>query len=1624
MSTIKGGVDSAVVLGLGLLKEAISQSESPEALEILHKNLATQALDLWGARSTDAFDNPRAAAIVEGLFGPDGVGQEKAEKYLEVVARLLNTTPARLAKTVQARTSGAAQLVKEAFIAAAGVNVEPPRKVLTAEEVGQLRALPEKLAAMGLKDTAAHATEFARLFAELSGPTASAVYGGHSAPELLQSHGQHMLRYFRRPMRVALLPPDGPVDAKAVARFRTFIGETFRGLDSVGLLPDMSVLGDAAADGLSGAFYDAAKNHPDLDRSGLTHGEGWRIPPAEVDTLTLFGEGRKDPVPLFDDIATAGTMFAVAPGAEDIERIKQHCQVRGGHAIVLTRGGKVPPELEKVTGVHVLNVNGKPRAMAAEAAHWIRIHERDKKELRPSSISQLLAVSDAPTKIRDVRVWAAAESTKYRLLRLGDQVFAALANKHPDASAGDLNRWTLDFINKLVKHTHGIDNFKDNRAWQTAARAAVAESLPEVAALGSELSVSILFASWYGLRLFEAAPSYFDENTAKLAVPEWTKTLTKDTKHTFDIFAYAKVRLDPVTTRFLQAKDSTPEVFLGSREEMQLYYRANGYEFDCTTHEVNGTEFHYFRSTREGQNPIVVIHGVDSEARLEQVAALMKVNGADPGRCIVRGTMARVRETNKSMLEHKVMDVVTNGGKEPVKSIAGVVVGNRNGSIAAVAQMAGVSPADLKVKDHEAGPFKFRSIEVTPVGSTESQLVLAFAPAYGQLTYDLGHSLALMFPDRVPQFLGNGAGGALSSESKLNEVHQVLETIFEDRRISFDAKAGALSSKFYRPIDVPKELALPAVNIFCSTPLAQTEEIWLPWARKTTLAAGRPRQDVDQEEAALHAALYDASLALNGLNPDGTPLIEGVVLPERVIHHQPTLIQTQVIGGAGDLASSTVTALYEAAAARNAEHFYRTMGIGAVATKSGTAEIKDAKAGALKVAEAAPRKFEAGAISSLEVLNGMKGEIADYNPWEIQLRGERNLLVVRAERFGPEEERALREILSRQNPSDCYVIVDATDRFGREIRETAKSEDGPSSPKVRMVRQLCTDFGFTTVVAATQAERAAIDGSFDQLLNYDDTAAKIAGYERLLAHGNAWEDPNYAIPNLLVLGGERPEAHRAGSPPFGLSEASLSTFVRRLDDVYEAMFQEIYGPAGAEARASMNPGFRARYLLFGPEGAKRSEKELRALPPEQKEALRTQRLEETAERLAPLLASEGLKLSAKQIQEVHAYLAERAKHDGYHYTGGMSPDDVTAMAESMGQRARRAFEGGVQIYGDGLTHGTPGLVPAIKARYLQNLENKVIERLPARTGEKPLDEPQFYTVQELERFFKVAGTQDTFRRPLWLQGASRTSWPDLSPQAQHALHLLAEILPHVMEGQKDVWGPVTGGTEWGWEKLLHAAFARHGWHILSTLPQNTILRPEEWELADRVHHFVFIGQDWVGPARETADKIVRPYEGMGIMAGGGTGIAAAQGMVQVTLGTRLRAITGTSASEAGLRKYLRTVQREENGRAKQEGRDPKQLTVEDLTAEQRRFAGGAANILGEKYLSLGIGTLQELAADLGATDRLQAMLKKAGLDDSPIRVEADVDRLERLARSLKIDTKAIRAQYLLPSAVASAGSKT
>lgn len=196
---------------------------------------------------------------------------------------------------------------------------------------------------------------------------------------------------------------------------------------------------------------------------------------------------------------------------------------------------------------------------------------------------------------------------------------------------------------------------------------------------------------------------------------------------------------------------------------------------------------------------------------------------------------------------------------------------------------------------------------------------------------------------------------------------------------------------------------------------------------------------------------------------------------------------------------------------------------------------------------------------------------------------------------------------------------------------------------------------------------------------------------------------------------------------------------------------------------------------------------------------------------------------------------------GHIYSSLLDADDIEDEANRIRQEARSGIK-------------------AVRKEVLEHFET---QGAPA---------PTFHALEDIGEFING-------RKVLMLSGASKKSWPNISPEQQDHIKLMLGILARHLDPEKYVI--VTGGTDHGVEKIAHDVFGSANFDILGTITENTGGN----EVSTHVKHLVFTGINWFGMARPVYRHIVEAFNGENITMGGGEIL---RDMIQLALRLNLR----------------------------------------------------------------------------------------------------------------------------------------
>ena len=112
-------------------------------------------------------------------------------------------------------------------------------------------------------------------------------------------------------------------------------------------------------------------------------------------------------------------------------------------------------------------------------------------------------------------------------------------------------------------------------------------------------------------------------------------------------------------------------------------------------------------------------------------------------------------------------------------------------------------------------------------------------------------------------------------------------------------------------------------------------------------------------------------------------------------------------------------------------------------------------------------------------------------------------------------------------------------------------------------------------------------------------------------------------------------------------------------------------------------------------------------------------------------------------------------------------------------------------------------------------------------------------------------------------GASKKSWPQITEQNQLQVKESIEKALKNLDPAKHVI--VTGGTEYGVDKIVHELASKMGFSMIGTITENTVAE----EVSPLIKTYINTSINWFGMSRPVLEKIVQPHGGIMIVQGGG-----------------------------------------------------------------------------------------------------------------------------------------------------------
>lgn len=876
-----------------------------------------------------------------------------------------------------------------------------------------------------------------------------------------------------------------------------------------GVATQVALVGRGRDEGLQGAAYDAVAKVRDMERISILPAASLKAPQAAAHKGMVLGDDPGEESWLAGEMAKRGV--AIVAGGDAQARAEAEALIAREPQRVVLLGGFSPADdawmqgLKDKVALYVEDAATKPIEAAQKVGDMIASAISDDQRARLEDPLLQIMLHASSNQIADAAQHLQQIAAQNRIRR----ITTGVANRveRGGASRARVIEVVSELSQQLARFTFGVDNFKDNSLWQARAKEAfeaAAVVCPELNAVLKDSMVDVYFASWSGIQKKPEKASYFESTTSKM--PDEPRLFDWSQPHTMlDVDKYRYIRLDtPVADMLTAAAQAggaqTPEVFLGSEEEMHLYYEAKGWNVAFNTFDSNGTKY-LLLTKGDQQKP--VIQGVDSPARLTQITALMEQAGVPTEKFVVRGTMDRVRAKARNELEMALKDLGV--------PVAGAVINNKNESLAALAEAAGLPPGAILATDTKSiGPFTFDVVHVRGHGDDAPRAIVAFKPAYGELTEDLANAVLAV---GGTSFLIAGAAGSLVQSDPLGAVHRVTKVDYQGQVVDLK-KVPGLELMAAGPGVAHDDV----VNVFHPSPMLQSAA----WADEMRSKHGAA--DVDQESG---AALFAVAQAKRPVQPGEQldpmrPRVEADVFAGTLIHNSDVV-------GKGFLELGTVDDKYVPHVKENARRFFAELGVGAVRARDGSwTPIQGAQAGRL-----AKQKGEID-VSAVPVPMPDMGGIKLSNEYSNAdaIKGEKRVIFVETKNATHEDRAALLEALRQLPPDKFFVAVSASDPLHGDVTRQA----GGARPH---------GLGFETIVVATKAEIEGqqVLGSPRFVLRVDDEAARATVREGLITKGTSypWEE-NDAQQWLFRVGTfdrtATPPAHHVYTQDLGRGDAA------------------------------------------------------------------------------------------------------------------------------------------------------------------------------------------------------------------------------------------------------------------------------------------------------------------------------------------------------------------------------------------------------------------------------------------------------------------------------------------------------
>ncbi|TVQ77148.1 MAG: hypothetical protein EA369_09565 [Bradymonadales bacterium] len=884
--------------------------------------------------------------------------------------------------------------------------------------------------------------------------------------ELVRDHGDAVIQLHQRPIRIGITTYSAREFDKLAAK--QLIGAILGSLEAEGIsLADVAIVSGLTNLGGVQAAYDAAAQYPAVERQGIASGKGILFETAQVDQAVLIGADWGAESPLF--LNTVNFMIGIGGGGQAESELNWFIR-RSPDRTILAEGffetkgdqqlpGAADRVAESGSGTRIQDSAVHPIEKGTQIGKHLAAVFRRSQGHDQNNVLMSLALPSNPDNLVDIEAWAEAHRQRYRIIRVLRAVQSSLPEQ--GMTEGEMNELLLDLGNELLSRTSAIDHVQQNALWQEEVRAVIREATEasdnaQLRSLVEALEVDILFASWFGQQKVSAEPNYYDAHHRQVAAADYFSP--RPGSLSFNLDDYVELRFDLATRAYLLSPQGRGEIFLGSKHDMNLYYRSKGFEPAQRLSDSNGTVYYLLK---KADDRLFVAQGVDSPSRLNQVVSIMAAAGVDvENKISIRGDMQRLRDLNRDFLEIAISNLS--------KPVVGVVIGDKNNVLSSLSGQLNVGHEKLRVlPPQEVGPYRFEAIEVQVEGMPSPGYILAFAPAYGQLSYDLARAA---YNSGVRSFFLAGAGGTLAQNGAIGELQRVVSTEVNGEILAVN------EVREIQLLEVPG--AVDSTNIFSPSPFEQTAN-WIDAQRS------RGFSGTDQETGLILKAITESieTDKQAGLSPS-VNLSSALYISDDF---------------KGRLASGTVDVGYRRSIHERLPVYLNQIGITSITLNDGrTLDRPPSGQGERAIVSGRTSSSFAQQVPIPDRSRVSQNQAAGTIQ---QFRGERRVVLIESQGMGPRDRRFLEEFLSSIRSTNFWIVVRQGDPHHSEILEISSA------------------LGFQNVLIASNMQAVRVAPDFIYSVQ-DDAAEKQTASEFIRDGKNDSYETNTAKHFHLVVGSQ------------------------------------------------------------------------------------------------------------------------------------------------------------------------------------------------------------------------------------------------------------------------------------------------------------------------------------------------------------------------------------------------------------------------------------------------------------------------------------------------------------------------